>query len=292
MQKSSSARVQIILSMIIFGTVGLFVKYIPLPSAAVAAARGVIGVLFLLGVIAGEKQKISLSAVKKNIWWLLLSGAAMGLNWVLLFESYKHTTVATATLCYYTAPVFVVFASALLLREKLTARRIAASAVALCGMVLVSGVWEGGFSGMKGVAFGIGAAMLYATVIIVNKKLSDISSYDKTVIQLGCAAVVVLPYALLDTDLSALSSLTYLQMLLLLTVGIVHTGIAYVMYLGAVEKLPAQTAALLSYIDPVVAVLLSALLLSEPLTLPVIIGAVLILGSSLLSELNFVTKLK
>ncbi len=291
MKKSTSARLSVLFSMFIFGTVGLFVKYIPLPSAAVAAVRGIVGTGFLLICMLIKRQKPSFSAIKQNALYLFLSGAALGFNWILLFESYKHTTVATATLCYYLAPVFVVFVSPILLKEKLSPRSAIAAVIALLGMVPVSGVLGGEIKGARGIVFGIAAAVLYATVIMLNKKLKDITAYDKTVVQLFVSAAIISPYVLITTDFSEIA-LTGTEFLLLIAVGIVHTGIAYALYFGALPNISAQSAAILSYIDPVTAVVLSAVLLRETITLPIIIGALLILGSSFLSETKFVTKLK
>lgn len=270
-------------AMLIFGTVGIFVRLIPLSSAAVAFFRGVMGVVFLLLVMTLAKKRPQMQSIRENLWVLLLSGAAIGGNWVLLFESYRHTTIATATICYYLAPVFVVLASPLL-GERLTGKKLILPGVALLGMVFVSGVLRGGISGGRGIILASGAAMLYASVMLLNRKLKSISAYDKTVIQLGVAAAVVLPYALLTGGFD-MSAMTVAGFVPLLIVGIVHTGFAYWLYFGALGQLPSQTVALFSYLDPVVAILLSALLLQEPLGWQGIVGAVLILGSALCSEL-------
>lgn len=270
-------------AMLIFGTVGIFVRLIPLSSAAVAFFRGVMGVVFLLLVMTLAKKRPQMQSIRENLWVLLLSGAAIGGNWVLLFESYRHTTIATATICYYLAPVFVVLASPLL-GERLTGKKLILPGVALLGMVFVSGVLQGGISGGRGIILASGAAMLYASVMLLNRKLKSISAYDKTVIQLGVAAAVVLPYALLTGGFD-MSAMTVAGFVPLLIVGIVHTGFAYWLYFGALGQLPSQTVALFSYLDPVVAILLSALLLQEPLGWQGIVGAVLILGSALCSEL-------
>ena len=269
--------------MLIFGTVGIFVRLIPLSSAAVAFFRGVMGVVFLLLVMTLAKKRPQMQSIRENLWVLLLSGAAIGGNWVLLFESYRYTTIATATICYYLAPVFVVLASPLL-GERLTGKKLILPGIALLGMVFVSGVLRGGISGGKGIALAAGAAMLYASVMLLNRKLKSISAYDKTVIQLGVAAAVVLPYALLTGGFD-MSAMTVAGFVPLLIVGIVHTGFAYWLYFGALGQLPSQTVALFSYLDPVIAIILSALLLREPLGWQGIIGAVLILGSALYSEL-------
>ena len=287
MEKETNAKASLILAMVIFGTIGIFRKYIPLPSGIVACARGILGVAFLLVFIKIKKIKMDREAIKKHLWILLVSGGFIGLNWVLLFESYRYTSVAVATLCYYMAPIFVMIVSPFLLKEKLTVKKGLCVIVALIGMVFVSGVLDGGISDvseMKGILFGLGAAALYATVIMMNQKLREVPTYDKTIMQLGAAAVVLIPYILFVEDLSAVV-LTPLIVFMLIIVGVVHTGIAYALYFGSMNGLKAQTVALFSYIDPIVAIILSAMFLKEPMTIYSAIGAVLVLGATMISEL-------
>ena len=274
----------------IFGTIGLIVRYIPLSSAVIACARGFMGLVFLLGVMLLTKMKPDLPAIRKNLLLLAVSGAAMGFNWILLFESYRYTTVATATVCYYLAPLMLLLACPLL-GERLTAKKLLCVGIALVGLVFVSGVLQQipTKEELLGIAFGLGAAVLYASVMFMNKKLSPIPAYDKTILQLGSAAIVILPYILLTEGLPSFS-LTAIQWVLLIVVGIVHTGIAYALYFGSMKNLRAQTIAVFSYLDPVIAVLLSALVLRETMTWGNILGAVFILGSALYSE--FPTKSK
>ena len=182
-----SALFSLIFSMMIFGTIGIFRKHIELSSGVLAMARGFIGAAFLLLIIALKREKLSKAAIKKNLGLLILSGACIGFNWILLFEAYRYTTVATATLCYYLAPIFVIMASPLILKERLSGRKVLCVLVALAGMVFVSGVLQVDFTGLaelKGVLFGLGAAVFYASVILMNKKITDISAYDKTIVQL------------------------------------------------------------------------------------------------------------
>ncbi len=285
--KNKSAFIQLISAMLIFGTIGVFVKYIPLPSSIIAMARGFIGVAFLLLVILIKRQKLDKTAIKKNLLKLCVSGIFIGFNWIFLFEAYRYTTVATATLCYYLAPIFVIAASPFVLKEKLTLKKIICVVTALIGMVFVSGVAENGIpqiSEMKGILFGVGAAILYACVILINKKTKDVPSYDMTIIQLSTAAIVLLPYNLFTQDISTLSADTR-AIILLVTVGIIHTGFAYAIYFSSMQKLNAQTVAIFSYIDPIVAILISAIFLKENMGIYGIIGGVLILGSTFVSEL-------
>ena len=284
------AKFQFLGAMGIFGTIGLFIRYIPLPSAAIAFFRGIVGLVFLAAVMLLTRKKPDLTAIRKNLVLLLLSGGAMGLNWVLLFESYRYTTIATATVCYYLAPLLLLLTSPLL-GERLTAKKLLCILVALVGLMFVSGFITSRQiepREIKGVLFGIGAAVLYATVMFLNKKLSPIPAYDKTVIQLGSAALVLLPYLLLTGGLSSLTAVVNIQpwqQLLLLFVCVVHTGVAYMLYFGAIRDLNAHTVAVFSYLDPVLAILASALIMGEAMSIANVIGTVLILGSALYSEL-------
>ena len=287
-----NAKIKIITAMVTFGTIGIFVRYIPLPSSIIALVRGVLATFFLLAVMACGKRWPDKAAITRNLALLLISGVLIGFNWILLFEAYNYTSVAVATLCYYLAPVFVIIASPFVLGEKLTARKTLCVIAALGGMVLVSGVIQNYMNGgntedlnLTGVLLGIGAGALYATIILINKKLKDISSYDTTVMQLAAASIVLVPYCLLTVDMGVLE-ITPVSVALLLIVGVVHTGIAYVLYFGSIKELSAQTVAIFSYIDPILAVLLSALLLKENMDMLSILGAVMILGSTFVSEMK------
>ena len=278
----------LIFSMVIFGTIGIFRRHIALSSGVLAMARGFIGAAFLLLIIALKREHLSKAAIKKNLWLLILSGACIGFNWILLFEAYRYTTVATATLCYYLAPIFVIMASPLILKERLSGRKVLCVLVALAGMVFVSGVLQVGFTGLaelKGVLFGLGAAVFYASVILMNKKITDISAYDKTIVQLVCAATVLVPYVLLTEELAE-AEWSGIGFVLVLVVGILHTGVTYALYFGSMAHLKAQTVAIFSYIDPIVAILLSAVLLQEKMDGLTILGTVMILGAAVYSELR------
>lgn len=286
---ANQAKLQLIASMVIFGTIGIFVRYIPLPSSCIAVVRGFVGALFVLLFLSLKKSKPDKKAIRKNFVMLALSGIFIGINWILLFESYNYTTVATATLCYYMQPIFVILASPFLLKEKLTAKKAICVLVALVGMVFVSGVVQTGIPALseaKGILYGLGAAFFYASVVLMNQKIREISAYDKTIVQLGAGAIVLLPYVLLTQDMGAVrSALSPFVLFMLLFVGIVHTGVAYALYFGSMKDLKAQTIAIFSYIDPIVAIVLSALLLKESMGIYGVIGAVLVLGSTCVSEL-------
>lgn len=277
--------VALIGSMLIFGTLGVVRRYVPLSSAMLALCRGALGSVFLLLFVLVRGGKLKLPE-RKTTLWLVLTGAIMGLNWMLLFEAYSYTTVAVATMCYYMQPTIVILLSPLVFRERLSGRKLACAAAAIVGMLFVSGVLSGGIGqvrDIRGIAFGLGAAALYAAVIILNKKVVVEDIYAKTVIQLAGAALVMIPYVLLTEGVPELT-LTAADIGMVLLVGIVHTGITYALYFGSMQRLKAQTVAVMSYIDPVFALLLSAAVLHESLTPLGIVGAVLIIGSAIISE--------
>ena len=290
MQKQQTkAILSLITAMLIFGSVGIFRRYIPLPSAAIAAIRGFVGMLFLLGFMAVRGQKLDLSAIRKNLVPLCLSGAFIGINWILLFEAYNYTTVSCATLCYYTAPVYVILLSPIVLKDRITPAKLGCTVCALGGMILVSGMIGEGTAdvSVKGVLFGLGAAVFYSAVMLTNKKLHDIGAFDRTVVQLGVAGVAVLPYSIIAEGAAlaeAIPQMTALPIVMLAVVGVVHTGAAYTLYFGSFMNIKAQTAALFSYIDPVSALVMSAFILGETMTVLQIIGAVLIIGSAAFGE--------
>ena len=286
--EEANARIRLIVAMTIFGTIGIFVKHIPLPSSIIALARGIIGTGFLLIFTKIKKIKISFSEIKNNFPILSLSGMLIGIHWIFLFEAYHHTTVAVATLCYYLAPVFIIIASPFVLKEKLSSKKIICVIAALTGMIFVSGIFkEGGTENLqiKGILFGVGAAIIYATVILLNKYLKNISSYGMTIMQIGIAAAILLPYTAVTHNFGSLS-FDFLTITLLLIVGILNTGITYSLYFSSIKELKAQTIAIFSYIDPIVAIFLSTFLLKEKPDIYTVIGGILILGATFASELQ------
>ncbi|MBO7662005.1 MAG: EamA family transporter [Clostridia bacterium] len=272
-------------AMLIFGTIGVFRRSIPLPSAFLACARGILGGLFVLAYALIRKKPAVTALPRRDVIRLAVTGAVIGVNWILLFEAYNYTTVAVATLCYYMQPVIVLLVSPLVFRERLTPGKMICAGLAVIGMVLISGVTGGEDlpeTNLRGILLGLGAAACYSVVVIMNKKTVGIDTYPKTVIQLLAAGLAMVPYILLTGG--EIGTFTPKTAGLLLVIGLVHTGLAYVLYFGSIGGLKVQSIALLSYIDPVSALLFSAWLLGEKLSLAGIAGALLIIGSAAVSE--------
>ena len=288
MEESKKSYGMLVASMLIFGTIGIFRRYIPLSSPMLACIRGFMGGLFLLCVLKLQKKKSNFAFSKKQLILLFVTGIALGSNWMLLFEAYNYTSVAVATLCYYMEPTIVILLSPLLFGERLNGKKLISVIVSLIGIALVSGITGKetvGAGDLKGILFGLGAAALYSTVVILNKKNPVEDAYAKTIIQLLSAGIVMVPYIFLTEDFSGIH-LGPMAFGMIIVVGIVHTGIAYALYFAALSHVKSQTVAILSYIDPVSAVFLSWLFLHEALSLPVLLGAVMIIGAALVSELN------
>lgn len=271
-------------AMLVFGTIGLFVKNIGFPSSFISFARALTGSIFIALFMLVSGHGLDKKAVLKNLKLLIPSGIAMAFNWICLFEAYRFTGVAVGTLCYYMAPVIVVILSPIFLKEKLTAINVSSVLAAVIGAVLISGVVSGSAKSAKGILLGLAAAALYSTVIMINKFVRNLSPIETTFVQLLTAAVTMIPYILLTEDVTDFV-FDRRSVIFTLIVGIFHTGIVYMIYFSSVQKIPAQTTAVFSYIDPVTAIILSAVVLGERLDAVQLIGTFLILAATLFNEL-------
>ena len=267
-----------LLSMAVFGTIAPFVRRISVSSGELALYRAILGAA-LIGVYLLIRRENPFSAkLRREILLLLLSGGAMGINWILLFGAYRYTTVSTATLCYYFAPVIVTLLSPILFREALTPRQILCFFMATLGLVLITGVE--GRGNLTGILFGLGAAAFYAAVVLLNKYIRHTAGIQRTFLQFLAAIVILIPYVAATGGVT-LSRLNSIGWVCLLVVGIFHTGITYCLYFSSLKAIPGQSAAILSYIDPLVAVLISVTVLQEPLSWQQALGGTLILGFTL-----------
>ena len=285
MDKMKKARLMLIISMTVFGTLGPFVRNIPVSSGELALYRAVLAAMLILAYLLVSRQKIPFGNIKKEIPLLLFSGAAMGFNWILLFEAYKYTTVSVATLSYYFAPVIVTAVCPFLFREKLTKKQILCFVMSTIGIVMITGIGDvGGGQDHIGILFGLGAAVFYATVILLNKFIKNVEGIHRTFLQFLAAIIVLVPYVAVTSGVT-LGGLNSIGWINLLIVGLVHTGVTYCLYFSSLKELPGQKAAILSYIDPLVAVLISVIILGESMSLWQLIGGILILGFTLWNEL-------
>ena len=281
------AKWMLIASMAIFGTLGPFVRAITVSSGELALYRAVLAAVVIMLYLVIRRERIPFGAIRRQIPLLLLSGMAMGINWILLFEAYKYTTVSVATLSYYFAPVIVTAVCPLLFREKLTGKQILCFVMSTIGLVLITGIGDlsGGSDHLTGILFGLGAAVFYASVVLINKFIRNVEGIHRTFLQFLAAIVILVPYVACTGGVT-LGTMTGMGWVCLLVVGLIHTGVTYCMYFSSLKELPGQKAAILSYIDPLVAVVISVALLREPITPMQLLGGALILGFTLLNELG------
>lgn len=292
MKQLKSPRLMLVASMTIFGTLGPFVRNISVSSGELALYRAILAALLIAIFLIVTKQKIPFANIKKEVPLLLASGVAMGINWILLFQAYKYTTVSAATLSYYFAPVIVTIVCPILFHEKLTKKQIICFIMSTLGLVMITGISDiGGGSNFIGILFGLGAAVFYATVILLNKFIKNVEGIHRTFLQFISAIIILIPYVLSTSGITS-GNLNSIGWVNLLIVGLIHTGITYCMYFSSLKELPGQKAAILSYIDPLVAVIISVTILGETMTLWQIIGGVLILGFTLWNEITPKERLK
>ncbi len=286
MKKEMNAKAMLSISMAIFGTLGIFTRNIAVSSGELALYRAVLAAMLIAVYLVGTKQKINFKAIKKELFLLLLSGIAMGINWILLFQAYKYTTISLATLSYYFAPVIVTAVCPVLFHEKLTRKQIVCFIMSTVGLIMITGIGDiGGGSDYIGILFGLGAAVFYAAVILLNKFIKNVEGIHRTFLQFLSAIVILVPYVIMTSGVT-LRNLDGIGWINLLIVGLVHTGITYCMYFSSLKELPGQKAAILSYIDPLVAVLISVIILGESMTIWQAMGGILILGFTLWNEIS------
>ena len=286
MKENVSAKIMQITSMLIFGTIGLFVRAIPLSSGEIALYRSVLAIAAVGVFLLISRRKIDIKSIGRELILLAISGIAMALNWVFLFEAYNYTSISLATVSYYFAPVVVILLSPILFKEKMGTKKWVCSIAATVGLILIIGVSVGaGENHLVGILFGLTAALLYATVILLNKAIRRVGGIERTFLQFVSSLLVLVPYVLL-TDGINVTSLDTKEIFMLLIVGLVHTGVTYCLYFSSLGKLSGQSAALLAYVDPLVAVLASVFILNESMTVWQIVGALLVLGFTAINEIE------
>lgn len=285
------SNIQFILSMIIFGTMGLVVRYIDLSSSETALLSSSIGCLFLMIVFFLMKKTIPWKLVKANACILFFSGIALGGNWMFLYQAYDHTTLTNATLGYYFAPVFVMILSPFILKEQLPVKKIICIGVAIIGMLLIvgNGISASGTEDLLGIFFGLLAAACYAALMLLNKFIRHMGRLEITIIQLGITALLLLPYVFFIEGFG-IFEVSRSSVPFIIILGIVNTGIGFWLFFSGMEKLKGQSIAMLSYVDPFVAILISAVILQEQMTFVQVLGGTLLLGSTFVSENKFIRR--
>lgn len=278
-------KIKFVLAMVIFGAVGVFAKWIDLSSGEIALCLSFIGALSLLVFIAWSKRKISWRSVKKNAASLLIGSFALSCNWIFLFQAFMETTIANAVLSYYFAPVLVILLSPVVLKEKLSIKKVVCIGTALAGLYLIvqNAAVEPTGRHLAGIGHGLIAAGFYAGLTLVNKVIRNLDGLAKTLLQFGLSVVILFPYVLIAEGLP-LVSVTESSIMLILVLGILHGGVGFSLFFSGMQGLSGQSIAVLSYIDPLTSLFISVLVIGENTTLQQLAGAALLLGSIWIGE--------
>ena len=281
-----------------FGTVGLFTHFIPLSSAAIVFYRALLGGAFIVVMMKLSGIDIDIKSMRDNLIVLIFTGFFMALNWVLQFEAFKVSSVAIGTVCYNMMPIFLLTIASFMFNEKITLKSGLCILIATIGVILVSNVVNVGIKSNEvlGCVYGILGAIFYALIVTFNRKLSQIRTHDKVIFQFAFSTLIMAIYVgliekksfFIDSNLPR--NEIVIGVVCMLILSFLHTGFCYVHYFNAVSRLKAETVAILTYIDPVVALFLSYFVLKENMTALQFLGAVMILGSTLFNELSKTNK--
>ena len=278
-----SAVLRYLFSLTLYGTIGLFLHFISYSSEFVVLCRGLLGSVFIFLVLHFRKEKIDRETVGKNLFPLALSGIALGLNWVFLFAGYRYG-IAISSLCNYMAPVIVVVITSLFYKEKINLKQILCIVMAFVGMLMLLGIFEGNSAvDIRCVLYGSLAAIGFVILVLINRRLQDIRPLEKTFVQLLFSALIVLPYVYFNGGFPKAFDLR--STVLVMILGFLHTGVAYICYFSSIDVLPAQSIAVLGYLEPVLNLLIGALILHEKIGITGIIGALLIILASIGNEM-------
>lgn len=273
--------------MIIFGTVGLPLRIISRPPVELAVIRGFIGSLFLLVVLILQRKKPDINLLIKNAIPLFLSSVFLAGNWIFLFLAYNNTTYSNAALSVYFAPVLVLLFSPLVLKEKFSLFKLVCIIAAVFGMFLAvgsNGFPNDGLNHPFGITFGLTTALFYASMMFANKFIKGLDGVLSTFIQLLVSAIILLPLVFI-TEGKNVFNFDISQLPILLLMGTIYSGLAFFLFITGMQGMKGQSIAALNYIDPLTSLLISALILQESIGIVQLIGCVLLLGSTLTSEL-------
>ena len=272
--------------MAIFGSIGLVVRFIPVPSGEIALLRGLIGCGCLSLMVCLNRRSLAWDPIRKHRLILLLSGIALSGNWVFLFQAFKHTTIPNAVLCYYTAPLFLVLMARAVVKERVSILKLACIAGSMAGMVLIALSSQDvnlGPAPRMGILYGLLAAICYASLMLLNTLMPDLSGLPRTLIQLVLATLLLVPWVALEDGFSDTQRLLAAWPWILI-LGVIQTAVGFHLFFSGLKGMPRHAIALLGYVDPLVALTLSAVVLHERLHGLQWAGGLLILGSTLAGQ--------
>ncbi|MGW4435796.1 DMT family transporter [Streptomyces sp. NPDC004596] len=279
MTSEHTGTAQLTTAMMLSGTLGVFVVESGAPPFDVVLFRVLFGALALGGYVLARGWLRDHGFTPRTLGLAVLGGVFIVFNWVLLFQSYENTSISVATVVYHTQPFYVVLLGALLFRERLTAARVGWIGVAFAGLVLVSGVTPADFAGgayLTGIGQALLAALLYGLSTLVTKRITGVRPHLIALVQVLVGIPLLLPFA----DFGAMRD-TGWDWGWLAGLGLLHTGVMYVLMYAAYAKLPTAKIAVLAFVYPAVAMLMDWAVYGHHIGLVQALGVPLIVTASL-----------
>lgn len=271
-----------IFALLLFGSNGIVASFISMDSYEIVLLRTLIGSLLLIAIFFAGKGKLTFYKKGKQFSFLCVSGMAMGASWLLLYEAYTQIGVGISSLLYYCGPVLVMALSPILFREKFGASKMIGLACVLGGICLVNGKVFGGGANSVGFVWGILSAVMYAVMVICNKKAADIAGLENAMLQLFISFLTVAAFVVLKQGFAI--QIAPANILPIFILGLLNTGAGCYFYFSSICDLPIQTVAICGYLEPLSAVLFSVVMLQESMSLLQVLGAALMIGGAIFAE--------
>ena len=271
-------------ALLLFGSNGIVASHISLSSFEIVYLRTLIGSIFLITIFLLSGRKITFFHHKKDCIFLLLSGISMGCSWIFLYEAYTQIGVSIASLIYYCGPIIVMLLSPILFKEKLSFGKLLGFVCVLIGLVLVNETITQTTDSSRGLLCGIASAVMYALMVIFNKKTLFIKGLENATLQLMISFFTVAIFVSFKQSLFI--HIPSKSLLPIFFLGLINTGLGCYLYFSSLSKIPVQTISICGYLEPLSAVCLSAFFLNERLSYIQIIGTGLILGGAIYAELK------
>ena len=275
-------KVKLVAVMIIWGSLGVFTRSIPLSAWSLAFLRALIALPVLFAAL---KMKTTAKPKPSLLIPYLISGILLGFGWLTLFYGFKHTSLASAVIIYNMCPVYVMIAAPLLLKEAVSKIEIAVIFTAFIGLLLIVGHDLLAGVGYMGMALSAVSGMLYATIVLLNRSIKvRLDNQTATFAQILAAMAVLLPFVLMDGNVFTVTSMDTTAILFTILLGVLHTDVAYTLFFSLSAQMKSVEIVSYSYLEPLFGILFSVLVVGEVLTPQQILGGILILGSTFIGE--------
>ena len=278
MNKHLRGSLLILVSMVLFATIGIFVRFIDMPNPVIIFFTSLFAAVFLLLYFAAKGKIRDLISVKRKVT-IFISGIWVSFTILLYFMAFSNTTLANAVLTHYTAPIFAALLAPVFLRERLSKVTVIALAISFGGLIIItSNSLSFNSPDFLGIVYGVLSGLFYGLLILWDKKL--LRDIDPKVILFY---QVVIPMFFMAPFLFIFDfSLSMFNLSLIIVYVFVVIFTATLVYFAGLKHVKAQNAGIISYLDPVMVFIFGFLFFSEIPTLRTYIGGALILYSGYL----------